>query len=152
MIRTTALIGFAAALLLVGCEAAKPNAYDVSVTNKISRPVTVWITRSNPPYEAGWAPPEEVVAETPGNRVIGGVVVEPGVTVNAKISGKTTPDNPAMLRVYQATKIDEILSLSRGNPWRTEVVLDPGKSNINVLLDDGQLTADVHHTDAPPAK
>jgi hypothetical protein len=144
MTRTTALFVLLSAGVIAGC-AAKPVNYDISVTNKISQPVTVWITKDSPPYEPGWNPPEQVAANTTGNKVLGGVVIEPGITMYAKISGKTTPQNPAILRVYEATTIDGICAISRGSTNRADVPLEPGKSHLDILVEGGQLTAENHH-------
>jgi len=108
----------------------------------------VWITKYHGPYEAGLAPPEEV-AISPGDvRILGGHVLAVGDTGEVKVKAKIDKDNVAMLRVYNATDINGILAISRGSPDRLDLPLDPGKSDLDVVRVDGQLTLVPHEPGA----
>src|SRR5580693_8374634 len=88
------------AIFLGGC--ASSQEYDVTVTNKISEPITAWITKNYGPYDAGWEPPEMLAASSAMENQLGGTVIAPGETGHAKISGKPDSGNPAILRIYRA--------------------------------------------------
>src|SRR5208282_2698526 len=45
-----------------GC--ATIQRFDITVTNRLSEPVTVWLTKLHGPYEDGWEPPEQLALET----------------------------------------------------------------------------------------
>ena len=78
------------ALMATGC--ATRSTYDVTVTNRLSGPITVWMTKAKPAgngqYERGWMPPEAAAVGTVGPATeLGGVAVEPGETAHANVTG-----------------------------------------------------------------
>jgi hypothetical protein len=130
-------------LVLVGC--AQKESYQVDVTNELDQPVTVWLTKSGPPYERPWRPPEQVAMERPGEEeVVGGVVVPPGKSAyTPTMKGQFASDVDAILRVYVGERaMSELLSMSRGSPDRVDVVLKPGKNRLIVRERDGRLVVD----------
>jgi hypothetical protein len=134
-------------LFAVGC--ASRHEYEVTVTNRLSDPITVWMTKAKPTngddYERGWMPPEVAAVGNLGSSgTLGGVVVQSGETAHTDIVGTIDNDDVAILRVYQAADIDSILSISHGSPDRLDIPLDPGKTDIDILLQGGQMQ-DVPH-------
>ena len=55
--------------MAVGC--ASPRNFDVTVTNRLGDPITVWMTKAKPvtgdQYERGWMPPEVAAVGTVGS-------------------------------------------------------------------------------------
>src|SRR5438552_12672165 len=73
-------------LLLTGCHNYESRTYDVTVHNRTAEPITIWLTKDGPPYEAGWLSPEDLAIESPRqneNREIGGVIVAAGKSASA---------------------------------------------------------------------
>jgi hypothetical protein len=135
-------------LTAAGCST---QSFDLVVTNRTTDAVTVWITKDHGPYEDGWAPPE-VVALSPGDTGrLGGHVLQAGQACEAKVKGKIDGGNVAILRIYAATDIDALLAISRGTPDRLDMPLNTGKSDLDVIRQDGQLTAVPHSPRAPAA-
>jgi hypothetical protein len=136
----TALLG----LMSAGC--ASHQSYDVTVTNRLSDPITVWMTKAKPAkggqYEEGWMPPE--VLAVGNTERLGGVAVEPGNTAHAAVTGTFDSDDVAVLRVYRAIDLNAILAIDRGSPDRLDIPLNPGKIDIDIIKKDEQLT-DVPH-------
>jgi hypothetical protein len=139
-------VGF---LSMVGC--ASQQTFDVTVTNRLGDPITVWMTKTKTPpdghYEEGWMPPEVVAVGTTESGKLGGVAVEPGNTAHAELKGTMAKDDVAVLRVYRATDLNAILAITHGNPDRIDVPLDPGKTDIDIVKQNGQL-AEVPHGSA----
>jgi hypothetical protein len=140
------------ALMATGC--ATRSTYDVTVTNRLSGPITVWMTKAKPAgngqYERGWMPPEAAAVGTVGPATeLGGVAVEPGETAHANVTGTIAGDDVAVLRVYRAVDLNAILALSHGSPDRLDIPLDPGNTDIDITKQNGQL-ADVPHGAAGP--
>src|SRR5271155_5728511 len=129
-------------LMAVGC--ASQRNFDVTVTNRVGDPITVWMTKAKPvagnEYERGWMPPEVAAVGTVGSsRSLGGVAVEPGETAHTNLTGAIASDDVAILRVYRAADLNAILALNRGNPDRLDIPLDPGKTDIDIVKENGQL-------------
>lgn len=137
------------ALLSVGCAAQR--SFDVTVTNRLSDPITVWLTKAKPAagdhYEEGWMPPEVLAVGT--TQRLGGVAVDPGATAHAVVKGTIASDDVAILRVYRADDLNAILALGRGNADRLDIPLDPGKTDIDIIRQNGRL-ADVPHPATSP--
>lgn len=138
--------------MATGC--ATRSTYDVTVTNRLSGPITVWMTKAKPAgngqYERGWMPPEAAAVGTVGPATeLGGVAVEPGETAHANVTGTIAGDDVAVLRVYRAVDLNAILALSHGSPDRLDIPLDPGNTDIDITKQNGQL-ADVPHGAAGP--
>jgi hypothetical protein len=139
------------ALSAMGCSSGQT--YDVTVTNKLSDPITVWMTKEKlaPRTEAepGWASPEELAVGTTETEHVGGVAIEPGDTGHTTLTGHIDHDDVAVLRVYRASDLNMILTLHRGNPQRIDIPLDPGTTDIDIVKEKGEL-AEVQH--GTPAK
>ncbi len=133
-------------LLCVGC--ASRQTFDVTVTNRLGEPITVWMTKSKPQapgdYEEGWIPPEVLAVGTTQSQRLGGVAIEPGETGHAVLTGTIANDDVAVLRVYRAVDLNAILTLHRGDADRLDLPLDPGKTDIDIVKQNGQMT-DVPH-------
>jgi hypothetical protein len=133
-------------LFAVGCSGGQT--YDVMVTNKLSDPITVWMTKeklvAGNEAEAGWASPEEMAVGTTASEHVGGVAIEPGDTGHTTLGGHIDKDDVAVLRVYRASDLNMILTLHRGSPDRIDIPLDPGVTDIDIVKQKGQI-ADVPH-------
>ena len=130
---------FALLLLVVGCTSFETRTYDVSLKNMSVNPVTIWITKNGPAWEAGWKSPEDLAIESPGaDERIPGVVVPSGKTAAInKHTGRFAPNVSAILRVYAGQQgINELLAMSHRGPDRVDVVLQPGANNL-VAVDEG---------------
>jgi hypothetical protein len=138
------ITGFAL-LLAVGC--ASQQTFDVTVTNRVGDPITLWMTKTLPSHEAhyepGWMPPE-VAAVGNTDEKLGAVAIEPGETAHTVMKGTIAPNDVAVLRVYRATTLSAILAISRDSPDRLDVPLDPGKTDIDIVKKDGRMV-DVPH-------
>jgi hypothetical protein len=138
-------------LFAVGCSSSQT--FDVTVTDKTSDPITVWMTKeklvAGGMAESGWAPPEQLAVGTTGDHV-GGVAIEPGDTGHTTLKGHIDADDVAVLRVYKASDLNMILTLHRGSPDRLDIPLDPGTTDLDIVKEKGQI-ADVPHG-SPPQK
>jgi hypothetical protein len=136
-------------LVAVGC--ASQQSFNVTVTNHLSEPISVWMTKAKPvkgnDYENGWMPPE--VLAVGNSQKLGGVAIEPGATAHAAVIGKFDSDNVAVLRVYRAVDLNAILAIDRGSPDRLDLPLNAGKTDIDILRQDGQLVDVPHATTRP---
>jgi hypothetical protein len=134
-------------LMAVGC--ASPQTFDVNVTNRLSDPITVWMTKAKPAtdgnYEPGWTPPEALAVGTTGSERLGGVAIEPGETAHTRLTGHIANDDVAVLRVYHAADLNLILAMQPANPGRLDVPLDPGTTDLDIVTRDGHLIDLPHH-------
>ncbi|MGD0463212.1 MAG: hypothetical protein ABSB74_12070 [Tepidisphaeraceae bacterium] len=135
---------FRAAILLMGLFAvgcSSSQTYDVTVTNKLSDPITVWMTKeklvAGNTAEPGWASPEELAVGTTETEHVGGVAIEPGDTGHTLLKGHIDADDVAVLRVYRASDLNMILALHRGSPQRLDIPLDPGTTDIDIAKEKG---------------
>lgn len=127
-----------------GCSSATRQTFDVSVRNDLDRAITVWLTKDGPPFEPKWASPEELATERPGgSNQYFGVVVPPSKTGSTgPVDALLDPGTRAWLRVYSGgEKFSELLALSRGNPRRLDLPLEPGKNTFVINQSNGQLNA-----------
>ena len=138
-------------LVAVGC--ASQQTFDVTVTNRVGEPITVWMTKTlSPPdahYEPGWMPPEVAAVGTTDTDKLGGVAIQPGDTAHTALKGTMAPNDVAILRVYRATDLNSILAITHGNPDRLDIPLDPGKTDIDIVKKDGQMAEVPHGSPAP---
>ncbi len=138
----TVATALAAAL---GCT--ETRTYRVSVRNDLDRPVTVCLTKTVGPAEAGWESPEELAgpAYPASDERPPGTVVPPGKTATeGPIPGEFYHDQgQADLRVYLGRPtLTQMNAVSRGSPDRVDVQLRPGVSRLVVQRgDDGRLQA-----------
>ena len=122
---------------LVGC--APKATYDLSITNRTERAVTVGLVKDGPPPEAEWAAPEELALETRLEALPPwGHVIPPGKTIDSSpISGTFPRGTAPYLRVYAGEhSIAELLSISSSSPDRAELLLMPGHSDVVVRIDE----------------
>jgi hypothetical protein len=145
---------FAVALLMlmaVGCNAPKET-FDISVTNRLAEPVTVWLTKADGPYQEGWMPPEEIAAMSRAtDHLQGAIVIQPGESQHAQTTGEVEKGNAAVLRVYRATTIDAILAISPASPNRLDVPLKPGINDFDIQMVQGRLIDTPHGAPATPS-
>lgn len=142
-------IFFSMMLLSLGAFGCAPQqTFDVTVTNKLGDPITVWMTKEKPAkgddYEDGWTPPEVAAVGTTASQHLGGVAVEPGETAHTVLKGTIAADDVAVLRVYQATDLNVILTMHRGDNTRLDIPLDPGRTDIDIVKQNGQIAATTH--------
>jgi len=134
------------ALLGFGC--ASRQTFDVTVTNRLGEPITVWMTKAKAQapgnYEQGWMPPEVLAVGTTASQRLGGVAIEPGETGHTVLTGTIGNDDVAVLRVYRAVDLNVILTLHYGSPDRLDVPLDPGATDIDIVKQNGQMTEIPH--------
>ena len=140
------------ALMGVGC--ASRQTFDVTVTNRLGEPITVWMTKAKPQapgnYEEGWMAPEVLAVGTTQSQRLGGVAIEPGETGHTVLKGTIANDDVAVLRVYRAIDLNVILSLHRGSADRLDVPLDPGATDIDIVKQNGQMTEIPHSARTTP--
>jgi hypothetical protein len=129
-------------LLATGCQTAQT--FDVVVTNKLHEPITVWITRLQPTQDPQWEPPEVAAVGTTETHKLGGVMLEPGEAAQRVVTGYFSSDDLAMLRIYRSTDLNDILAIGRGSPDRVDLPLDPGLTDLDVMILNGQLVAEPH--------
>jgi hypothetical protein len=137
------------ASLAAGC--IQTRTYQVSVTNHSDTPITFGIVKHGEPYESTWAPPE--VAEANGAHAspeLWGAILPGKTAVSEPIKGRFARDASAELRVYQG-KLDlaQILAVSRGQPGRLDLRLDPGMNKFTVINLNGHFEA-VRDEPQPP--
>jgi hypothetical protein len=131
MIRTACALTLL--LLVVGCSQTKSENFDLSVTNQTSKPITIWLCKSGPPYEDNWLSPEELVQNSP--KLVtkpAGAYVPAGRTAHASLTGLFDPDSHAILRIYATTGLDNILAISQGSLNRIDMPLDSGSTHVTV--------------------
>jgi hypothetical protein len=136
-------------LLLVSCRTVERRIYDVHVKNESPGTVLVWLTKDGPLWEEGWKSPEDLAVESPRMREpIAGVLLPPGErTSTGRIRGRFEPATQAILRIYDGEfTFNELLAMSRKDPARTDVVLQPGENDIVITTArTGELNIDHRH-------
>jgi hypothetical protein len=89
---------------------------------------------------------------TTGRDPIGGVVLHAGVSAEARLKGKHDTSNPAVLRVYRSTNMNAVLSMSVGNPGRADYILQPGRTDVDVAIVDGEMAIVPHGATTQPSE
>ena len=139
-------------LMGVGC--ASRQTFDVTVTNRLGEPISVWMTKAKPQApencEQGWIPPEVLAVGTTQSQRLGGVAIEPGETGHTVLKGTIAADDVAVLRVYRAVDLNVILTMTRGSPDRLEIPLDPGITDIDIVKQNGQMMEVPHGATTRP--
>lgn len=138
-----------ALLLAAGCSAPK-RTYSVVVRNDTDRDLTVWLTKDGPPREPEWKSPEDLAIESRrSDERISGVVLAPGRTADSgQVIGTFARDTLAVLRVYEGVPtFSDLLAISRGDPRRADLVLDPGSNHLRVVDAAGRLV--IERVDPP---
>lgn len=137
------------ALVAVGCSDTKTYNFQISVKNATDRPITIWLVKEGPPVEKGWRSPEQLAMSVPSHdERISGRVVPPGQTADTStVEGKFQPGSYAWLRVYDngPQHLSQILAISRGDPARQDVPLEPGINNLIVTDQAGRIAVRPNH-------
>lgn len=122
-----------------GCgPSMETRSYRVTVENISDQPVTIWLTKSGPPFEDLWASPEDLAHPAMGFAEREGAVLEPGDagTIPADgtmFEGTFAPGVDAVLRVYTGRRtFSEMLAASSGAGTLGVFVLPPGSSTVTV--------------------
>jgi hypothetical protein len=141
MHRLTLTLFLTAVLIAAGCApATQERTYAVSVDNKLSEPITVFLTKNGPPLEDQWLSPTQLAAG-PINRdnlIENFVVIKPGETVGVKkLVGHFQAGTDAVLQIYERTgRLEDIAAMELDDPRRDDVVLVPGDNAFVVTSDD----------------
>jgi len=139
-------------LMGVGC--ASRQTFDVTVTNRLGEPISVWMTKAKPQApencEQVLFPPEVLAVGTTQSQRLGGVAIEPGETGHTVLKGTIAADDVAVLRVYRAVDLNVILTMTRGSPDRLEIPLDPGITDIDIVKQNGQMMEVPHGATTRP--
>lgn len=120
--------------LTTGCQpAVEIRSYDLTLSNQLPDPVTVFLTKNGPPDEQGWLAPEQLAAG-PINQdsEYNGQVVPAGGGLDIRnIHGRFRRTTLAILRVYRQTgTLEDIAAIGPNDPRRLEVRLDPGVNEL----------------------
>lgn len=131
------------ATLIVGCSSNKDKkTYQVIVDNRSDRPVTVWLTTNKPVKEYEWVSPEELAIVNPDEQDPDNKVVIPAGKVGSTgtVPAKFKDNIDAVLRVYVGERsFDEVLAMSKGNPNRIDLRLQPGVNELTVNEEAGRI-------------
>lgn len=117
-------------MALTGC--AVERKFDITVENRSSRPVTLWLVKQGGSAQASWRSPEEIAMMTEwkeGER-IGGVVVPPNKVGENVASGKFESDSVAILRIYDGQLDMARILATHVGILRKDVKLSPGKNRF----------------------
>lgn len=120
-------------LVLSAACSSHTGTWDITVTNKLPDAVTIWLTKAKGPYQGGWEPPEVAAVGNTVSHRLGGAIVDAGQTVHTRITRKIESDNVAVLRIYRTTDVNAMLAMSRPNPNRIDVPMDPGFIDIDIV-------------------
>ena len=150
--RTTTLLLLASFLL--GCSHTR--VYQVSVANRTHEPITFGMVKEGDPFEARWASPEDaaIYGANPSAETWGAIPAG-RTAISSQIKGRFRRNSEAVLRVYEG-KLDlpQILAVSRGEPNRLDLPLQPGFNAFVITDQDGHFiaTRDEHALPPPPPK
>ena len=131
--------------LVLGC--AQTRTFQVSLTNQTQSPITFGVVKHGEPFEPAWAPPEEIEARGGRASAENWGAIPPGKTaVSQELKGRFFSNTIAYLRVYQG-KLDlaGIMAISRGEPNRLDIVLEPGANRFVVTDVNGHFEAVREH-------
>ncbi|MDB5300622.1 MAG: hypothetical protein JWO87_2285 [Phycisphaerales bacterium] len=117
-------------LLVAGC--ASTSTYSVSLKNQTPRPITAVMTKDGPPFEKGWASPEDVAADRILPDEVSGLQVIPeGKTgTNNGLSGQFDKGTHAVLRVYDGKPLPSEMLRTKPGRSRVDIVLKPGENRF----------------------
>jgi hypothetical protein len=127
--------------MALGC--ARTRTYQVSLTNHTESPITFGVVKHGDPFERSWAAPEEIEARGGHASADMWGAIPPGKTaLSDELKGRFKSNSIAYLRVYQG-KLDlaGIMAVSRGQPNRLDLVLEPGMNRITVIDINGHFEA-----------
>jgi hypothetical protein len=136
--------------LLLGCSHSRT--YQVSVTNQTDQPITFGLVKQGEPFEQKWASPEDAAIYGGKASAETWAAIPPGKTATSEqLKGRFRNDAEAYLRVYEG-KLDlpGILSISRGQPNRLDLLLTPGYNKFVIIDEDGHFIAHRDENAQPP--
>src|SRR5688500_7459843 len=121
------------ACMIIGCTPTR--SYDVSVHNKTSDTVTLWLTKDGPPAEKGWLTTEQFIAApadtpSPGVQLPAGRIADTG-----KRKGKFPQGTNAILLIYRTGAAAD----APGGSEPLTVRLSPGRNEMAVFDEGGKL-------------
>lgn len=132
---------------VVGCG-PETKQYKVALKNDTPQPLLIGLAKSDGPFEELWASPEELaISDAQGAQRLWGRVVPPGKSASTPIvSGKFYPGDGGWLRIYagigkRSVDFSGLLAISRGDPNRLDIRLQPGYNAFIIRDTDGNLTA-----------
>ena|SRR5437016_2380366 len=132
--KTLLIILFCA--VYVGCQSYQTRTYDVTVKNNSAGPITVWLTKDGPPFEAGWLAPEDIAIESPKQpaRIVSGLIIPSGKEgFTGPRPGRFDPQTRAVLRVYAGQlTFEQMLASDRDEKRRVDLRLHPGRNDLVV--------------------
>jgi len=119
-----------------GCQpATETRIYDIELSNHLTHPVTVFLTKNGPPDEYGWLSPEQI-AENPMSHDPAhvGQTVPPGSTARSgQVVGHFYSATSAILRIYAVTGgLEDYAAISADNPKRADMLIHPGLNRFVV--------------------
>jgi hypothetical protein len=126
------------AAFLAGCGGGgETRRYNVSVENHADGPVTLWLTKNAPPYDAAWATPEDLAAGAPGADGRNAALLAPGERADLPVApGKFTDGTEAVLRIYAGDLVlEQVLATGRETSLRTDLTIPEGRSVVRVTSD-----------------
>jgi hypothetical protein len=136
---------FVSLFILFGVGCAQSRTYYVAVSNKTDQPLTIGYAKFGGPMEPALASPEAAGISSPGSNedLWPSVVAEPGKLAESKVEGKFNSGSELTLRIYAGKlKLSQVLAISRGQPNRIDLPLEPGINRFRVTSDAGKLVAE----------
>ena len=126
---------------LVGC--ASTRTFEVSVKNETGEPITIGLVKEGDPFERNWVSPEDAAIAQQEPDPSMWAAIPPGKTADTGlVSGKFNPNAQAVLRIYEGKlTLSGILAVSRGQPNRLDIPLNPGMNRFVVTQPATQLIA-----------
>ena len=134
-----------AALFLGACASPTRYDFDVSVKNATTQPLTIGFTKTGPPDELQWMPPELTYFRSARPTETWGRMVAPGEIATCRMSGRFYKGVYAMLRIYGGEHmLTDLLAVSHDPSRRLDLILEPGDRNTFVIDERaGQLSGKV---------
>jgi hypothetical protein len=125
-----------------GCQSDQK--YQIIVTNRTTTPLTIWLTKDHGPFGIGWEPPE-IMAIDARAQIPQQSIIPPGETRGTSLKTHMDGDNTAVLRIYAASELNKLLSITFDSADRLDLNIDPGLSDMDVVRGEGgKLTAKPH--------
>ena len=133
----------AVSLLVLAAGCTTTQKFHVSVKNNTDAPITVGLVKEGDPYQKQWASPEQAAIKGDRPSAEMWAAVPPGRTVDAgEVEGRFRRNARAVLRVYKGDlNLAGILAVSRDQPERYDLTLQPGPNHVIVFDREGQIIA-----------
>ena len=133
-------------LLMIGCS-NEERAFQVSVQNKTSKPISMWTIKENGPDELQWVSPEQLamMPNPPIDEKLPRQVIPPealAVSQTPLVGEFDKLRGRAYLRIYEGTPtLSEMLAIDRGSMTRLDLLLQPGTNSFVIENKTGILAA-----------